>query len=940
MAWTYLGDVDFGLNDLSRAKTAYDKSISAYPNGRMADRARFGLARVLSELGERDQALRLLEKLAKRTGTEWADRAWLQIGLIRQSAGEFSEAAEVLRAVENAAPQSGVRSEARFVRAKCLLNLGRAREAQSLLRPLATESDDRFAPRAALELATLDLADNRPDAALAALDAALSRFPKSPEAPALLFRSAEALQKQSRLAEAQARFLKLAESESKDQWADDALKRAVQLALEQGDAATTSRLAARFATVYSESPLLSEVRLFEARAASIQGKPAEAVGILEPLLATKQSVVDSKKPSQASSISQAVRYELAIAYRALGRNADAEAALSKLATEGQSAFSTDAQFMLGQAHIEAGRFAAAIRPLEKYLENNPKGQVAEFALAHLVVAFVGTDRLPDAWKTLATFAQRFPQSKLLPASRLRLAEASLRAGDSQRALELFRLVAGNEEPSGMPQGGAIAGRDQAPDISIKIRALAGLGAAQQKLGKRVEAAAAFARILDLAPKDPIASQVALERARSLEAAQQSDDALLAYGQVIERYSGTDHAMSAILARAELLAKRGRNKEAAVEFKRFFASLKGGGILTSMGLTEDSVLAEWGWAVIDAHAPEEADRIFAKLLENHPQSPYAADARFNLAESANQARDFKKVVNLLSPLIASGPAHPNGTAAARPPHDDAKSAGSEPSPLASNRSLMPAVFYRLGRTQIELKDWKSAWTTFDRLLREFPNNPYRREAEFLRAIAAFHQENFSEALAGFGALLKESPAESDPKGFIASVRLKQLECWVGLNRWKEVLEATAALKADLAAGDPAAAEVDFARARALLGSGQLEAARTAFQAVIRACKDKDDDLAARAQLMCGESYFHDDQFHEALREFLKVDILYQAPRWQAAALLEAGKVYERLDQWPDAAETYQRLLSRFPGDPSATKARNRLRDAGSQSAAASGSRAKG
>jgi len=58
--------------------------------------------------------------------------------------------------------------------------------------------------------------------------------------------------------------------------------------------------------------------------------------------------------------------------------------------------------------------------------------------------------------------------------------------------------------------------------------------------------------------------------------------------------------------------------------------------------------------------------------------------------------------------------------------------------------------------------------------------------------------------------------------------------------------------------------------------------------------KGGDLAARAQLMRGETYFHQKNYHEAIREFLKVDILYDAPSWQAAALLEAGKVYERLD----------------------------------------------
>ena len=115
----------------------------------------------------------------------------------------------------------------------------------------------------------------------------------------------------------------------------------------------------------------------------------------------------------------------------------------------------------------------------------------------------------------------------------------------------------------------------------------------------------------------------------------------------------------------------------------------------------------------------------------------------------------------------------------------------------------------------------------------------------------------------------------------------------------------------ARGDPAIAELDYARGQALMGLGRLDEARAAFQAVIDARPG--NELAAQAQLMRGETFFHEDRRHEALREFLQVDILYNAPRWQAAALLEAGKVYERLDQWADAAETYERLLARFPMD---------------------------
>jgi len=144
--------------------------------------------------------------------------------------------------------------------------------------------------------------------------------------------------------------------------------------------------------------------------------------------------------------------------------------------------------------------------------------------------------------------------------------------------------------------------------------------------------------------------------------------------------------------------------------------------------------------------------------------------------------------------------------------------------------------------------------------------------------------------------------------------------VALKRWKDVVPEVQALRGELKPEDPAIAELDYALGQAQMGQGRMDEARTVFQSVIDVRKT--GELAARAQLMRGEAYFHEGRLREALREFLRVDILYDAPRWQAAALLEAGKVYERLDQWADAAETYSRLVARFPQDPEAATARTR------------------
>ncbi len=116
MALTYLGDTYFGLQDFAKAPGSYQQSLAVYPQGRLAERAKYGLARTLAALGERDRALALMRELIKQGNPEWIDRAWLQIGLIRKSASQWGEAVDAFATLERVAPQSPLRGEAQFQR--------------------------------------------------------------------------------------------------------------------------------------------------------------------------------------------------------------------------------------------------------------------------------------------------------------------------------------------------------------------------------------------------------------------------------------------------------------------------------------------------------------------------------------------------------------------------------------------------------------------------------------------------------------------------------------------------------------------------------------------------------------------------------------------------------------------------------------------------------
>ncbi len=178
------------------------------------------------------------------------------------------------------------------------------------------------------------------------------------------------------------------------------------------------------------------------------------------------------------------------------------------------------------------------RRCERYLAENPRGEVAEFALADLVAAQLGAGRTEDAGKTLALLARQFPAGKALPRARLRIAEAALAARQFDRAAEQFRLVTGPVSPAASAPDGKST---TAIEPALRVRALAGLGHALEGLGRSAEAAAAFGAVMDLAPSDPVVPEMVMARARALEAANRPDDALAAYADAARRFAGRDEA---------------------------------------------------------------------------------------------------------------------------------------------------------------------------------------------------------------------------------------------------------------------------------------------------------------------------------------------------------------------------------------------------------------
>ena len=131
------------------------------------------------------------------------------------------------------------------------------------------------------------------------------------------------------------------------------------------------------------------------------------------------------------------------------------------------------------------------------------------------------------------------------------------------------------------------------------------------------------------------------------------------------------------------------------------------------------------------------------------------------------------------------------------------------------------------------------------------------------------------------------------------------------------------------------EADYLLGRALAAQADFDGARKRYLKVIRSTTGGKSETAAMAQWMIGESYFHQENYDAALREYLRVEILYPYPRWQAAAVLQAGKCEELLGRKKEAAEMYARLIKAYPNTEFTDEGTRRLRALQNAAAGATG-----
>ena len=550
------------------------------------------------------------------------------------------------------------------------------------------------------------------------------------------------------------------------------------------------------------------------------------------------------------------RILLSHAHEGLDQREKALEVLGPVLKSTDSTVLSDAQLTQASLLLAMEKYQEAIGPLESFLSKNPSGEGRVKGLGQLAICQARTGRIAEAKRLYAELRKDHGDDLLVAETTEQLAEAAYDAEDPAWAGELFgamRSAPASDEPA--------------------LRGLLGLGWSQYTSGQFEDAARTLGQLLAKKPPGTLAAEAAHLRGAVLQKLGDNTSALEMQELVVKQYPDSAQYAEALMAAAVLHDNLGRHEQAAVLYARLagehpkFPQI-------------DKVIYNWAWVLSKSGLTEEARKLFERLRAEHRESPYWAFATLPLAQWAYEGKDYTKAESLVAELLAG----------------------------KLDRNIRDKVLYLSAQIAHTQGRWKEASGRFQSVVSDCPESGLVDLAEFGIAEAAFRQDDFPTAAERFERLAGRFDGSDPTLAAAVKLRVCQLACQE--KNWDEAYKRALKIKEEFPDFQDQY-EVDYVVGRCLSTEGDFVAAREAYKRVIDSAEGQATETAAKAQLMIAESYYHQKDYQEALRAYLRLEILYAYPELQAAAVLQAGKCRELLGEWSNALKLYDKLLREYP-----------------------------
>lgn len=852
-------------SNLERHEAALERSkkwLASHANVPERDRAFLIAARSAHALGRLDDARAAYRSVTEMKDSPWFNDARLGLATLLRESGAAAEAEALLTSLLDggAALDPRLLTAARFQRARLLLDQGRFDDAQKEFEALAAQPDTATARDAEYWASKCRLRAGSPEEAAARLAQLVQSDPQNPNIAEMRYDLAVSLLKSERFPEAVKALSEFLEAHPRHTLAPEAIYLAAAALHRLKDFEQSLSLCQRFAKSFPQHDRSAAVMLLGADNLMLAKRCEEAAKAYDEFV--------SRYPEDAQRFAALLRCGQALL--SIGRIDDAEKRLSPLAEKARADVGLrQALLALGEIAFQKGNLPRAEALLADYLRGDAVPADADDALLKLALARLRAKKPVEALGDLDRLLRDYPKSPHRLQAAFERGQALVALNRPDDAAAAFEAVIADDPKS----------RFAAP----AHQHLAALAAARKDMKRAAEQ---YRLAADVEPQGPMAADATLRRGEMLLAAGEVAEAERVLAGLL-RDAGKSSSAPRIAAQLAIARARKGDYESALKV----LDRAGASVEALDPQLRRAVQLERAYCLRKLGKADEAAAVYTDLVKSSGDPP-DLHALVELAQLEAEREKYEPAAELLRRFRA---------ATARQPGPDA---------------LREAALYRLGVCEFKLGRHREAAEVLDEFTRAFDASPLIASASYFCGESLYQLGAFDRACVHFSRVVERFPKDAACEPSLLRLGESQAQ----LQKWAES-ERTFLAHLDRFSSSPLAYQARFGVGWARENLGRIDDAIAAYKEVIDAHKGP---TAARAQFQIGECLFARKQYEDAVREFLKVDILYAYPEWSAAALYEAGRCLEQLNKLAEARSQYTTVVEKHAKTKWAGLAAERLK----------------
>jgi len=838
-----------GKADHSAAADLFERLLQMHPRGQFAEQAAFLLAQCHQQNNAIDKAVGQYRQVLQQKGGPYVADALANLGALLYQKGQYPEAGEVLDQLLERFPQSPLLAQARLHRGRVWFEQGQYDRAMEHFSRIAGAGGE-FGDEAAYWTAKCQLRLGDSAGAASRLGSAIAEFSASALIAEMTYDRAIALLRSGDAEDAIARLEDFRARFPEHELSADVLQLLAITEHQQRRFERSQVHCRAFLAQYPAHEFGPSLEFLGCENDFLSGRYEDAVGGCRTFLKHR---ADDPQAAKA-------KLRLATALYRLQQFEEAEPLLVELAPlAGQHEVYCPALLALGDVYFQRGEWKSAEQRLNEYASTSMDLPFIDDALLKVGLSRQRQEQGEEALQAFDRLIERFGQSPHRLQALFERGQVLAGLKRLDEAVKAFEIV--------VAEGG---------DSRFAPHAWNHLAAIAAQRNDMQQAAALYARVAQSAPGAETEADALFQQGQALMAGQQFAEAEKAYARFIGRFSAHPRTGEAGARMAIAVARQDRHADALEAIMR----LEGDPSAILEPALRVTLCYEKAWCYRALERLDEAVLAYRQVLAEPPVGALDLHAMLELAEIESAAKRLDAAAPLLRRLQEA-----LATRSAEAPGD-----------------LVEQCTYRLGVCEFELQRFDEATKLFEEFISAYPKSALLASASFYCGDALIRTGRHERALPHLTRVVKEFT--SDPAVPASLLRLG--ECYAVLQRWAASERAFAAYL-EQSPGGEFWYQARFGLGWARENQQRYDEAVAAYQKVV---ERHQGPTAARAQFQIGQCLFAQQKHEDAVRELLKVDILYAYPEWSAAALYEAARCFERLGKTAEAKRHFQQVEEKY------------------------------